>query len=574
MIHNKLAISVIFSLGIGLGLGTTAQAQEKVEDVSVFYKNEKGKQLVLEKAKQVDAQLNEIDAVVGEFSKADLQKLEQSKDIQVVHTSKKKLRTSSNFLANPLSMYESSWNLDMVKASEAWNQQLDGKGVKVGIIDSAVAPSNYLIDVKKKDFISDRTQIDHSLYAATHGTFVAGVIAGQPSKSGELVGVAPGADLYSMNIDGKDGADLIDFMEAIDYAIEMKLDVLNISMGISQGDLLDPGEKLADSPIYIAVKKALDRNILIVAATGNYGNSVDYPAAINGVVAVGSVDSKKAISSFSNQGKEVSVVAPGSYIKSLGTSNNFESKSGTSFATPHIAGLLALFKQQYPKESNAQIRARLLSNTIDLGASGFDSTFGNGLAVYPKNNNSVDHPVVLPDKKPVVKPKVETAAEKYVRVNKKKITTSVATMNKKKKVNFLTEYAPMYSVYGNLAASQKKIVLAYRKQIGMTVVSSTAKSSRVKVTNLTSIHKKKTSRLTFTTPLKKSTVKRGAVTMYKDGTKFNSFNMTVTTNGKYVTIRPTKAMTKGTYHLVIDTAKMRTTKNKTVKPFDIKYTVK
>lgn len=132
----------------------------------------------------------------------------------------------------------------------------------------------------------------------------------------------------------------------------------------------------------------------------------------------------------------------------------------------------------------------------------------------------------------------------------------------------------MYSVYGNLAASQKKIVLAYRKQIGMTVVSSTAKSSRVKVTNLTSIHTKKTSRLTFTTPLKKSTVKRGAVTMYKDGTKFNSFNMTVTTNGKYVTIRPTKAMTKGTYHLVIDPAKMRTTKNKTVKPFDIKYTVK
>lgn len=574
MIHNKLAISVIFSLGIGLGLGTTAQAQEKMEDVSVFYKNEKGKQLVLEKAKQVDAQLNEIDAVVGEFSKADLQKLEQSKDIQVVHTSKKKLRTSSNFLANPLSMYESSWNLDMVKASEAWNQQFDGKGVKVGIIDSAVAPSNYLIDVKKKDFISDRTQIDHSLYAATHGTFVAGIIAGQPSKSGELVGVAPGADLYSMNIDGKDGADLIDFMEAIDYAIEMKLDLLNISMGISQGDLLDPGEKLADSPIYIAVKKALDRNILIVAATGNYGNSVDYPAAINGVVAVGSVDSKKAISSFSNQGKEVSVVAPGSYIKSLGTSNNFESKSGTSFATPHIAGLLALYKQQYPKESNAQIRARLLSNTIDLGASGFDSTFGNGLAVYPKNNNSVDHPVVVPDKKPVVKPKVETAAEKYVRVNKKKITTSVATINKKKKVNFLTEYAPMYSVYGNLAASQKKIVLAYRKQIGMTVVSSTAKSSRVKVTNLTSIHTKKTSRLTFTTPLKKSTVKRGAVTMYKDGTKFNSFNMTVTTNGKYMTIRPTKAMTKGTYHLVIDTAKMRTTKNKTVKPFDIKYTVK
>ncbi|MGK4151860.1 S8 family serine peptidase [Kurthia gibsonii] len=574
MIHNKLAISMFLSLSIGFGLGTTAHAQDKVEDVSVFYKNEAGKKLVLQKAEQVDAQLNEIDAVVGEFSKADLEKLEQSKDIHVVHSGKKKLRTLSTFLANPLSAYQSSWNLDMVRADEAWNQKLDGQGVKVGIIDSAVAPSNYLINVKKKDFISDRSQIDHSLYAATHGTFVAGIIAGQPSKSGELVGVAPGADLYSMNIDGKDGADLIDFMEAIDYAIEMKLDVLNISMGISQGDLLDPGEKLADSPIYIAVKKALDRNILIVAATGNYGNSVDYPAAINGVVAVGSVDSKKAISSFSNQGKEVSVVAPGSYIKSLGTSNNFESKSGTSFATPHIAGLLALYKQQYPKESNAQIRARLLSNTIDLGASGFDSTFGNGLAVYPKNNNSVDYPVVLPDKKPVVKPKVETAAEKYVRVNKKKITTSVATMNKKKKVNFLTEYAPMYSVYGNLAASQKKIVLAYRKQIGMTVVSSTAKSSRVKVTNLTSIHTKKTSRLTFTTPLKKSTVKRGAVTMYKDGTKFNSFNMTVTTNGKYVTIRPTKAMTKGTYHLVIDPAKMRTTKNKTVKPFDIKYTVK
>lgn len=574
MIHNKLAISMFLSLSIGFGLGTTAHAQDKVEDVSVFYKNEAGKKLVLQKAEQVDAQLNEIDAVVGEFSKADLEKLEQSKDIHVVHSGKKKLRTSSTFLANPLSAYQSSWNLDMVRAYEAWNQKLDGQGVKVGIIDSAVAPSNYLINVKKKDFISDRSQIDHSLYAATHGTFVAGIIAGQPSKTGELVGVAPGADLYSMNIDGKDGADLIDFMEAIDYAISMKLDVLNISMGISPGDLLDPGEKLTDSPVYIAIKKALDRDILIVAATGNYGYAVDYPAAINGVIAVGSVDSNKDISTFSNKGKEVSIVAPGTSIKSLGTSNNYEKKQGTSFATPHIAGLLALYKQQYPKESNAQIKSRLLNSTIDLGVKGFDSTFGNGLAVYPKFKTSVDEPVIVPDKKPVAKPKKETVAEKYVRVNKKKITTSVAAMNKKKTVNFLTEYAPTYSVYGSLAAAQKKVVLAYRKQIGMTVVSSTASSSRVKVTNLTSIHTKKTSKITFTTPLKKSTVKRAAVTMYKDGTKFNSFNMSVTANGKYMTIRPTKAMSKGTYHFFIDTTKMRTTKNKTVKPFDIKYTVK
>lgn len=574
MIHNKLAISVILSLGIGFGVGTTAYAQDKVEDVSVFYKNEAGKKLVLQKAEQVDAQLNEIDAVVGEFSKADLQKFEQSKDIQVVHTGKKKLRTSSTFLANPLSTYQSNWNLDMVKADEAWNQKLDGQGVKVGIIDSAVAPSNYLINVKKKDFISDRTQIDHSLNGATHGTFVAGIIAGQPSKTGELVGVAPGADLYSLNIDGKDGADLTDFMEAIDYAIAMKLDVLNISMGISPADLLDPGEKLTDSPVYIAIKKALDRDILIVAATGNYGYAVDYPAAINGVIAVGSVDSNKDISTFSNKGKEVSIVAPGTSIKSLGTSNNYEKKQGTSFATPHIAGLLALYKQQYPKESNAQIKSRLLNNTIDLGAKGFDSTFGNGLAVYPKFKTSVDEPVIVPDKKPITKPKKETVAEKYVRVNKKKIKTSVATMNKKKKVNFLTEYAPMYSVYSSLAAAQKKVVLAYRNQIGMTVVSSPTSSSRVKVTNLTAIHTKKTSKITFTTPLKKSTVKRAAVTMYKDGTKFNSFDMSVTTNGKYMTIRPTKAMSKGKYHFFLDTAKMRTTKNKTVKPFDIKYTVK
>ena len=132
---------------------------------------------------------------------------------------------------------------------------------------------------------------------------------------------------------------------------------------------------------------AWNRAVILVAAAGNDASSTpSYTAACNNVIAVASTDRNDARSSFSNYGSHISVAAPGSVIYSTmptyatnsGYPQNYDYLSGTSMATPHVAGLAALILSQDPSRTNAQVRSLMESSADDKGTPGWDQYFGYG----------------------------------------------------------------------------------------------------------------------------------------------------------------------------------------------------
>ena len=127
------------------------------------------------------------------------------------------------------------------------------------------------------------------------------------------------------------------------------------------------------------IQRARNAGILFVAAAGNDGSgSVSYPAAYNGVIAVGAIDSGNNKADFSNYGSKLDLVAPGVSVYSTYPGNRYQGMSGTSMATPHNAGLMALMLDANPTLSPAQVDQILEQTALDLGASGKENTHGSG----------------------------------------------------------------------------------------------------------------------------------------------------------------------------------------------------
>lgn len=214
-----------------------------------------------------------------------------------------------------------------------------------------------------------------------HGTHVAGIVGariGGPTSGGrEFAGVAPDASLYSLKVmDGEQGS-ILDVIEAIDWAIANDMDIINLSLGLS-----DHVQLLKD-----AVDRAYKAGILLVGAAGNddVGFPVNYPAKYDSVIAVSSVDRGKTISSFSSTGAEVEFSAPGGGIASTyvaGGISTYAQMDGTSQATPHIAGFLALLKQKNPTKTAPELRVELRKYAEDLGVQGRDDLYGYGFINY------------------------------------------------------------------------------------------------------------------------------------------------------------------------------------------------
>ena len=160
----------------------------------------------------------------------------------------------------------------------------------------------------------------------------------------------------------------------------------------------------AYSDVDAEIQKLKDKGVLMVAAAGNSGNnSSGYPASNPNVISVGSINQNEQLSSFSNYGSDLDVVAPGEGICSTiiqnstldhlstcqETSNsNYVSANGTSMAAPYVTGVLALYKQKYPNDSADDIKTKLYFSAKDLGTPGRDDTFGYGLVQAPPLQDS------------------------------------------------------------------------------------------------------------------------------------------------------------------------------------------
>ncbi len=258
-----------------------------------------------------------------------------------------------------------------------------GEGIKVAVIDTGCDISHpdlkdRIIDVR--NFTDDdKGAINNVTDYATHGTATASVIA----SSGKIIGVAPKCNLLILKALTRTGGKISWVTEAIKYATQQNVDIINMSLGCSQGN----------PEMYEAIKRAIDRNIIVVAACGNNGdnnpntNELNYPASFNECVSVGSVRYSKGTSRFSASNNEVDLVAFGEGYNGRGIltcypNNLYKEQKGTSFSAPFVSGALALlknwFRDEFKREpTESELYGQLIKRTMDLNLN--KNIQGNGI---------------------------------------------------------------------------------------------------------------------------------------------------------------------------------------------------
>lgn len=370
-------------------------------DVIILYKNNQGKQEIIKKSEEIDYEFKTIPAISATVNDEQLEDLENDSHIEAVepNLSFSLFQTGQEQTAQVFSFTPPTpWNINAINVNQAWGEGYSGKGVKVAVLDTGI--SNHP-ELKISGGISTVDYTTSWVDDNGHGTHVSGIIAAQKNvaeiNGTDIVGVAPNVNLFSVKVLDKNGKGcLSDILEGLDWAIFNHMDIVNVSFGTDEL-----------SPIFQElINKAYKQGMLIVAASGNDGlnNSVEYPAKFSNAIAVSSVNKSLVLSPFTSKGKEVEFTAPGEEITSTYKNRDYYKLSGTSQATPHVTGMLALLKEKFPNATNAQLRNLLKENSIDLGVAGRDSLYGYGLVYYDaksKDTETTPDPPIDDSKKPV-----------------------------------------------------------------------------------------------------------------------------------------------------------------------------
>jgi subtilisin family serine protease len=276
---------------------------------------------------------------------------------------------------DPLYASYQSAKLTQIGVPPAWDATTGGAGTTVAVIDTGVDATHEDLSgrvLAGYNFVANNTNAADDDW---HGTFVAGIIAAGGNNSKGIAGVCWTCKILPVKVlDASGNGTMFAAAQGIDWAVAHGAKVINMSFG---GDAADQG-------LQTSVNNAWNAGVVLVGASGNDDHgAVLYPAAFSNVVAVGSVSGANGLSSFSNIGPELDLVAPGESVMSTvcgcgGNTKGYGTGSGTSFATPEVAGIAALMIGA-GTTSNATIVSTLKSTATDLGAAGFDNSFGSGL---------------------------------------------------------------------------------------------------------------------------------------------------------------------------------------------------
>ncbi|MEN6316360.1 MAG: S8 family serine peptidase [Clostridiaceae bacterium] len=276
-------------------------------------------------------------------------------------------------------------NLDNINASAAWKNGMYGAGTKVAVIDSGLVAAH-------EDINSSNVGSGYNFTAAGdpadtadqsgHGSFVSGIIAAQVNNAAGISGLADEVGLIPVKCFAPErGTTVAMIINAINYAMEQKCDVINMSFGTDY----------YSESLEAAVNQAAEAGIILVAAAGNYGtapvagyeaDNFIYPAAFANVIGVGSVNSLKIVSDFSQKNNSVFVTAPGENLASLWFTNQNAYRlgwSGTSFSTPFVTAMAALAKSADGDIATDTFKTLLINSSEDLGDYGRDIFYGYGL---------------------------------------------------------------------------------------------------------------------------------------------------------------------------------------------------
>jgi serine protease len=278
---------------------------------------------------------------------------------------------------------------DAVSATYPYNG--GSPSVVVAILDTGVAYENRGMyhkapDLASTTFIQGYDFVNEDAYADDdhgHGTHICGTIAQQTNNTYVCAGIAFNCKVMPVKVLDQQGSGSdTDVIQGIRYAADRGVEVINLSLGGP-----DPSPALEE-----AVNYAFGKGVVICAASGNASSpEVEYPAAYESCIAVGATNISKSLTSYSNYGSAQDVVAPGgdgsnpiwqvTYSMLGHPTSPFAvvGMSGTSMATPHVAGTAALVRSQHPSWSASGVRGAITSTCYNLGVSGWDPTFGWGL---------------------------------------------------------------------------------------------------------------------------------------------------------------------------------------------------
>lgn len=292
------------------------------------------------------------------------------------------------------------WGVDRIDADLVWdtdgNLVIDkgantGSGIKVAIIDTGIDKDHPDLDGNLVDGVNfvkirGKTIADQWDDDNGHGTHCAGIVAAVDNEIG-VIGVAPEAYLYGVKVLDRGGSGYVsDVILGIEWSIEKEMDVISMSLSTTS-DV---------QSLHDACDDAEAAGIVVVAAAGNSGDTdpdsdVLYPAKYDSVIAVAATDYTDTRASWSSVGPEVELAAPGVAIYSTWKGGEYETKSGTSMACPHVAGTAALVlaaPEDTARDSitngdgewtNEEVRAVLQATADDLGDPGWDKEYGYGL---------------------------------------------------------------------------------------------------------------------------------------------------------------------------------------------------
>lgn len=259
----------------------------------------------------------------------------------------------------------SEWHLAKINAAKAWDTS-QGVGLTIAILDTGVLPTHPdLSQVPGWNFVDNNS---NTADVHGHGTMVAGAAAAMANNTIGVAGVAGGARIMPIRVADATGyAYYSTIASGITYAADQGVRVANVSIdgAYSSASVQSAGQYLKG------------KGGLLVVGAGN-SNANTGTLALTSMIPVAATDSNDAKASFSNYGGYVALAAPGVGIWTTNKSGGYSSASGTSMASPVVAGAAALVMAANPALSSSQVESVLFSAALDLGAAGRDIYFGHG----------------------------------------------------------------------------------------------------------------------------------------------------------------------------------------------------